>query len=212
MGRRRARSRLHPAFTGCVAAQQRQLSQGALAENKAACLAPQAKSAVQRSGRGRSAKGKGGKKAGAGAGKKAANGEKAAGGPKKAPTKKEGAGGGKAAAGSAHAARHSSRIATRRHRQEAGTSEAVSAWDCDGSELGYCYVAASQRRHALIAGCTHNLQDTPLFAGGQRGEGWALQACHTNHTLLALHRSGGRRGESWLPQALKARAVWQIGM
>lgn len=151
MGRRRARSRLHPAFTGCVAAQQRQLSQGALAENKAACLAPQAKSAVQRSGRGRSAKGKGGKKAGAGAGKKAgtgagkkaANGEKAAGGPKKAPTKKEGAGGGKAAAGSAHAARHSSRIATRRHRQEAGTSEAVSAWDCDGSELGYCCIAAS---------------------------------------------------------------------
>lgn len=68
------------------------------------------------------------------------------------------------------------------------------------------------RRHALIAGCTHNLQDTPLFAGGQRGEGWALQACHTNHTLLALHRSGGRRGESWLPQALKARAVRQIGM
>ncbi|PRW59593.1 hypothetical protein C2E21_1808 [Chlorella sorokiniana] len=81
-----------------------------------------AKSAVKRSGRGRQAKG--GKKGGA-AGKKADNGEKpAAGGPKAAATKKA-AGGGKAAGAAAHAARHSSRIATRRHRREAGTSEAV---------------------------------------------------------------------------------------
>ncbi|KAI7840881.1 hypothetical protein COHA_005410 [Chlorella ohadii] len=96
-----------------------------------------AKSAVQRSGRGRKAKGgkkKGaaGKKGGSGAGKESEsseeeeNGGQDAGGPKKAPTKKvAGGGGGKSAGGSAHAARHSSRIATRRHRREAGTSEAV---------------------------------------------------------------------------------------
>ncbi len=129
---------------------------------------PQAKSAVQRSGRGRQTKGgkKGGAagKKGSGAGKKSSaadkqaesseeeNGGQDAGGPKKAPTKKAaGGGGGKSAGGAAHAARHSSRIATRRHRREAGTSEAVSC----GCTLAAVVMAAKQQGSRLCRCAWH---------------------------------------------------------
>lgn len=118
---------------------------------------------MQRSGRGRKAKGgkkKGaaGKKGGSGAGKESEsseeeeNGGQDAGGPKKASTKKvAGGGGGKSAGGSAHAARHSSRIATRRHRREAGTSEAVSC----GCTLVAVVMAARQQGSRLCRCAWH---------------------------------------------------------